>query len=80
MYNPLLQKKKQQRKDKDEKIYQIRERNEIIVFVIDGATYNDYQSMSELAQSKNKNIIYGGSYIMNGNDLVHEFSLIHLKQ
>jgi len=37
---------------------------------LEGASYNEYAELSEYAKQSNKNIIYGGSDMLSGNDII----------
>lgn len=43
---------------------------EIIVCVLEGGSYNEYAEVCEYAKQSNRSIIYGGSQILNGEDMV----------
>lgn len=46
--------------------------SEVVVFLIDGANFNEYQHIQEIAKKLNKNILYGGSEILNAETFISQ--------
>lgn len=44
--------------------------SDIIIFSLGGGNYNEYQNIQEIGRKINKNIIYGGSEILNAETFI----------
>jgi CRISPR/Cas system-associated protein Cas7 (RAMP superfamily) len=43
-----------------------------VVYFVDGACFNEYQAVQEVAKKTEKLIYYGGSSVFNANELIQE--------
>lgn len=46
---------------------------DIFVCVVEGGSMNEYAELQEFAKLTHRNIIYGGSQILNALDLIQQF-------
>ncbi|KAL4465258.1 hypothetical protein ABPG74_001972 [Tetrahymena malaccensis] len=48
--------------------------SDVVVFSLGGGNYNEYQNIQEIGKKLNKNIIYGGSEILNAETFIQQLT------